>query len=73
MYKNLFQGEVADDEETPIKYSQDNLFRIKPQLVVFSKNEKDLKTVVNSCKKPKVNLTLTPRSAGTGYVRRSYK
>ncbi len=67
--KEIIQGEVLVDSETLEKYSRDaSLFKVRPQVVVFPKNEKDLEKIVNFTlqnKKEFPNLSITARSAGT--------
>ncbi|HXH26994.1 MAG TPA: FAD-binding oxidoreductase [Candidatus Acidoferrum sp.] len=67
--KQHIQGDVATDVETLATYSHDtSLFEVKPQVVVFPKNEADIKaliTFVNAHKKDHPELSLTGRSAGT--------
>ncbi|MDE2030996.1 MAG: FAD-binding oxidoreductase [Patescibacteria group bacterium] len=65
----FFKGDIEDSEESLTKYSHDaSLLEVKPELVVFPKDNEDVKTLVrwvndNKSKYPK--LALTPRSAGT--------
>lgn len=67
--KKLIDGDVATDEKTLEENSHDaSLFEIKPQVVVYPKNVKDVRMLVKfvSDKKQKYpNLSLTGRSAGT--------
>lgn len=67
--REAIQGEVLFDSETLEKYSRDaSLFKVRPQVVVFPKNEKDLERIVNFTlqnKKDFPNLSITARSAGT--------
>ena len=67
--KEIIQGEVLIDSPTLEKYSRDaSLFKVKPQVVVFPKNEKDLEKIVNFTlqnKKEFPKLSITARSAGT--------
>jgi len=67
--KNFIDGEVSADEQTLTEYSHDaSLFEVKPQVVVFPKDEKDVKALVNFVNKHKKEhpeLSLTGRSAGT--------
>lgn len=64
-----FAGEMQDDAETKEFYSHDaSLFEIKPQLVVFPKNAKDVQQLVKLAadnKKRMPELSITARSAGT--------
>lgn len=60
-----FKGEVLNDEETLKTYSRDaSIFEVKPQVVVFPKDESDLTFLVNFVNS-RTGLTLTARSAGT--------
>lgn len=67
--KKSIEGDVAIDEATLMEYSHDaSLFEVKPQVVVFPKNEKDIQsliTFVNTHKKDNPKLSLIGRSAGT--------
>lgn len=64
-----FAGELDDSPATKELYSHDaSLFEIKPQLVVFPKNVKDVQTLVKlvaAHKKKLPGLSVTARSAGT--------
>ncbi|HEY5668204.1 MAG TPA: FAD-binding oxidoreductase [Candidatus Saccharimonadales bacterium] len=64
-----FAGELKDDATTKEFYSHDaSLFEIKPQLVVFPKDSKDVQTLVKTIaanKKALPALSVTARSAGT--------
>ena len=65
--QKFIKGEVKDDEKTLEKYSRDySIFKVKPLVVVFPKDEEDIKKLVVFVNKhPKRNLTITARSAGT--------
>lgn len=67
--KKLIKGEVATDEKTLHFYSTDaSVFRLKPSVVVFPKNVRDIQKLVNFVREHKTeenDLSLTPRSAGT--------
>lgn len=65
--QKLISGEILDDQDTLTTYSKDSsIFTIKPQAVVFPKDAKDIKSIVNFVNKnPKNNLSITVRSAGT--------
>lgn len=67
--KKTIKGDVLTDEETLASYSHDaSLFEIKPQVVVFPKDEEDVKALVKFVAQNKKNnpsLSLTARSAGT--------
>lgn len=64
-----FKGEIKDDDKTLEFYSHDaSMFEIKPQLVVFPKDSRDVQMLVklvaeNKEKMPE--LSITARSAGT--------
>lgn len=64
-----FGGELDDSLEAREHYSHDaSMFEIRPQLVVFPKNSKDVQTLVKLVadrKKANPTLSLTARSAGT--------
>ena len=63
--KEGFKGDVLTDEETLKINSRDaSIFEIKPKVVVFPKNEKDVQFLVNFVNKNK-GLSLTARAAGT--------
>lgn len=67
--KKFFRGDIENSEEALTKYSRDaSLLEVRPELVVFPKDTKDLQELVrwvtaNKNKYP--TLALTPRSAGT--------
>lgn len=67
--KKFFRGDVADDEETLKKYSTDaSIFEVKPRLVVFPMDSKDISVLikwVEERKKDDPTLSVTARSAGT--------
>lgn len=67
--KRVLDGEVVDDETTLTEYSHDaSLFEVKPQVVVFPKDENDIKALINFVDKHKEEhpeLSITGRSAGT--------
>ena len=67
--KNIIRGEVEQDEKTLRAYSTDaSLFRIKPRVVVFPKDVRDIKALVKFAadnKKDNPELSLTVRSGGT--------
>lgn len=64
-----FAGEVKDDATTTEFYSHDaSLFEVKPKLVVFPKDSKDVQTLIKAvaaAKKKMPELSVTARSAGT--------
>jgi FAD/FMN-containing dehydrogenase len=65
----LIQGEVEDAAETLETYSHDaSLFEVKPQVVTFPKDAKDVQALVKyvaAGKKANPGLSITARSAGT--------
>lgn len=67
--KKSLTGDVDTSDETLTTYSHDaSLFEVKPQVVVFPKNEKDIQELVkfvSKHKKEHKNLSLTGRAAGT--------
>ncbi len=67
--KKTIKGDVAVDDATLIEYSHDaSLFEVKPQVVVFPKDQEDVEALVvfvNKNKKQYPHLALTARSAGT--------
>src|SRR3989344_5418641 len=67
--KKLIEGDVEYDPKVLLDYSHDaSLFEVKPEVVVFPKNAKDVESLVSFVKKNKKKypwLTLVGRSAGT--------
>ncbi|MEK7517356.1 MAG: FAD-binding oxidoreductase, partial [Patescibacteria group bacterium] len=67
--KKIIKGDVLNDDQTLATYSHDaSLFEVKPQVIVFPKDEEDVENLVkfvNKNKKNSPNLSLTARSAGT--------
>lgn len=67
--KTILEGDVAADEETLNTFSHDtSLFEVKPEIVVYPKNQKDVEKLVQFVSKNKKgmpHLSLTGRSAGT--------
>ncbi|MFA6365168.1 MAG: FAD-binding oxidoreductase [Candidatus Paceibacterota bacterium] len=67
--KKVIKGEVMADEKTRVKYSRDtSLFEVAPAVVVFPKDEDDVKSLVRfvaDAKKRGEVISLTGRSAGT--------
>lgn len=63
------EGDVQYDDQTLSQYSHDaSLFEVRPQVVVFPKNAKDIETLVsfaNKHKKKYPELSIIGRSAGT--------
>jgi FAD/FMN-containing dehydrogenase len=64
-----FKGDIDDSAETRDFYSHDaSMFELRPELVVFPKNARDLETLVGMVAANKTaipHLSLTARSAGT--------
>lgn len=65
----IFNGEIDDSEEIRQLYSHDaSLFELKPQVVVYPKDSKDIESLVSyvaaNCK-DNPNLYITARSGGT--------
>lgn len=67
--KKVFSGDVVTDPQTLSFYSHDtSLFEIKPQIVVFPKDEKDVENLVSYVSEKKADnpeISLTARSGGT--------
>src|SRR5258708_28211928 len=67
--KKTITGDIAVDPETLTTFSHDaSLFEVKPQVVVFPKNDSDVENLVqfvSKHKKEHPELSLTGRSAGT--------
>lgn len=67
--KRTIKGDVLNDNQTLSDFSHDaSLFEVKPQVVVFPKDEEDVKNLVvfvNKHKKRNPSLSLTARAAGT--------
>jgi len=67
--KKSIKGAVIRDDQTLSDYSHDaSLFEVKPQVVVFPKDDEDVKNLVkfvSKNKKTHPTLSLTGRSAGT--------
>src|SRR3989344_9669400 len=67
--RHLIKGDILYDDKTLSDYSHDaSLFEVKPQVVVFPKDDEDVKALVkfvNDNKKNKPTLSLTARAAGT--------
>lgn len=63
----VVRGEVIDSPEVLETFSKDaSIFVVKPTLVIAPKDSEDIQTLVNFVNNnPELNLTLTPRSAGT--------
>jgi len=67
--KQAIKGDVLTDDQTLTAYSHDaSLFEVKPKVVVYPKDEEDVKALVKFVTQNKKNnpsLSLTARSAGT--------
>ncbi len=67
--RQSFRGDIANDEQTLAAYSHDaSLFEVKPQAVVFPRDEADVGALVkfvNGHRAGYPSLSLTGRSAGT--------
>ncbi len=67
--KQIITGDVAIDDETLNKYSHDaSIFEIKPQVVVFPKDDEDVQNLVKFVIRHKLHnpeLNLTARAAST--------
>ncbi len=67
--QKIIGGEVFDDEKTLLEYSHDaSLFKVKPSLVVFPKDNNDIKILTKYVSENKNNnpkLSLTVRAAGS--------
>ncbi|OGG45279.1 hypothetical protein A2673_01675 [Candidatus Kaiserbacteria bacterium RIFCSPHIGHO2_01_FULL_50_13] len=65
----LIQGDAVDDAETLKKYSRDtSIFEVRPEVVVFPKNARDVSVIVTFVRAEKEkgrDISLTPRAAGT--------
>ncbi len=62
--KEKIQGDVQWDEETLEAYSTNqSMYRVKPLLVTFPKDETDVIKIVKIARKD--NISVTPRSGGT--------
>jgi len=63
--KKVIKGDVKNDDKTLETYSRDaSIFYVKPKIVVFPKDEKDVEALVKFVKTRK-GLSLTGRAAGT--------
>ncbi len=67
--KSIIKGDVATDPKTLGDFSKDaSLYKLKPQVVVFPKDNDDIKNIVKFVadqKKAGVNLSIATRAAGT--------
>jgi FAD/FMN-containing dehydrogenase len=63
--KTFFHGDVDQTPDTLTKYSHDaSLFEIKPAVVVYPKNTKDIENLIKFAS-THPGVSITPRSAGT--------
>lgn len=63
--KNLISGEAVDDPVVLETYSRDaSIFKVKPQVIVFPKDSKDISQLVQFCSQ-NTGISLTPRAAAT--------
>ena len=65
--QKVIKGEAVDDEKTLEEYSKGySIFQVKPRVIVFPKDEQDVKKLVTFVQKhPAKKLSITARSAGT--------
>src|SRR3989344_7105575 len=67
--RQFLKGDVVDDEKSLDEYSRDaSIFTIKPKIVTFPKDVNDIKNLVKFVsreKLEKLEISLTPRAAGT--------
>ncbi len=65
--QSLVKGEVTDDQTALDNFSHDaSIFELTPQLIMAPKDSEDIKTLVKYINShPNLNLSLTPRAAGT--------
>ncbi len=65
--QSILEGEILDDSQTLETFSKDaSIFQIKPQLVIAPKSSQDIQKLIKLVlKNPELNLSITPRSAGT--------
>lgn len=65
--KNIARGEILEDNQTLASYSIDaSIYEIKPRLVIYPKDEKDIKSLVQFINSQEdETLSITPRLAGT--------
>ena len=65
----LLKGDIDIEEKTLEKFSHDaSLFEVKPKVIVFPKNSRDIQAIVkwvNENKEKEPGLSITARSAGT--------
>lgn len=67
--QSIIEGEVKNDEATLREYSRDtSLFEVRPEIVVFPKNTRDVENIVRFVDREKTRgraISLTGRSAGS--------
>ncbi|MCL4404309.1 FAD-binding oxidoreductase [Patescibacteria group bacterium] len=67
--RKVIKGDVMSDEETLDRYSEDySIFKVRPQVVVFPRDEADVEALVQFAAEKKAKgqpMSLTGRSAGT--------
>jgi FAD/FMN-containing dehydrogenase len=67
--KKNFKGDIADDEQSRVKFSHDaSIFEVKPTLVIAPKDSADVQAAVKAVITARQNneqLSLTARAAGT--------
>src|SRR5688572_14562851 len=65
--QSTIKGDVIDDAETLEKFSKDaSIFQLKPTIIVAPKDSADIQKLVEFVNDhPELNLSLTPRAAGT--------
>ena len=64
-----FSGDIQQDYGTRLVTSTDNsIYQVLPQAVVFPKNSKDIQSVLEICDHPQFRqiIKITPRGGGTG-------
>lgn len=65
--QEIIKGDIIDDPAVLETFSKDaSIFILKPELVIAPKNSEDIKSLVKFINgHPELNLSLTPRAAGT--------
>src|SRR5215212_8796685 len=65
--QSVIKGEVIDTPEVLETFSKDaSIFVVKPQFVIAPKNSEDIQKLIEFINdNPELNLSLTPRAAGT--------
>lgn len=63
----VIKGDISDSPEVLETFSKDaSIFVVKPELVIAPKDSKDIQAIVDFVNdNPELNLSLTPRAAGT--------